>query len=260
MNTKNLTPKQQRFVEEYLIDLNATQAAIRAGYSRNSARQIGVENLSKPVIAAAVAKAKQERCEATRIDAEWVLREAVALYERCIGEVKPALHPKSRQQMRDADGNLLFTFQAATAARVLELIGKHTDIGAFKDSLEISGGISLVERLQKGRERVRKGRVIDGEFEDVKPVAALPRPRPGATLVEVAPEPAKVKPKPKRIEGNPKFRPSRTVTDSSAATKASEDAEWEERTRGLPAGQWRDPQGLVRDATGQLASVAEREQ
>ena len=74
MSTQTLTPKQQRFVDEYLIDLNATQAAIRAGYSRNSARQIGVENLTKPVIAAAVAKAKRERSERTEIDAEWVLR------------------------------------------------------------------------------------------------------------------------------------------------------------------------------------------
>ncbi|MDP0070209.1 terminase small subunit, partial [Glaesserella parasuis] len=45
-----LTDKQQRFVEEYLIDLNATQAAIRAGYSADTARQIGAENLSKLVI------------------------------------------------------------------------------------------------------------------------------------------------------------------------------------------------------------------
>jgi phage terminase small subunit len=43
-----LTAKQRRFVQEYLIDLNATQAAIRAGYSKNSARQVGTENLSKP--------------------------------------------------------------------------------------------------------------------------------------------------------------------------------------------------------------------
>ncbi len=163
MSTKKLTPKQNSFVDEYLIDLNATQAAIRAGYSRNSARQIGDENLSKPVIAAAVAEAKQERSEATKIDAEWVLREAVALYERCIGEVRPALHPKSRRQMRDSDGNLLFTFQAATAARVLELIGKHTEIGAFKDRLEVSGGLSLVERLQAGRDRVRMTRAEDAE-------------------------------------------------------------------------------------------------
>ena len=52
--TMKLTPKQERFVQEYLIDLNATQAAIRAGYSQRTARQIGDENLSKPDIRAAV--------------------------------------------------------------------------------------------------------------------------------------------------------------------------------------------------------------
>ena len=45
---KKLTDKQRRFVEEYLVDLNATQAAIRAGYSKRTARQTGAENLSKP--------------------------------------------------------------------------------------------------------------------------------------------------------------------------------------------------------------------
>ena len=46
----NLTPKQQRFVEEYLIDLNATQSAIRAGYSEKTAYSVGHENLKKPEI------------------------------------------------------------------------------------------------------------------------------------------------------------------------------------------------------------------
>ena len=54
MNAK-LTPKQQRFIDEYMIDLNATQAAMRAGYSSRTARQIGAENLLKPVVAAAIA-------------------------------------------------------------------------------------------------------------------------------------------------------------------------------------------------------------
>ena len=54
----NLTPKQQRFVEEYLIDLNATQAAIRSGYSEKTARDIGCENLAKPNIAKAIKKLK----------------------------------------------------------------------------------------------------------------------------------------------------------------------------------------------------------
>ncbi len=45
-----MTPKQTRFIDEYLIDLNATQAAIRAGYSKKTAGQMGTENLSKPYI------------------------------------------------------------------------------------------------------------------------------------------------------------------------------------------------------------------
>jgi phage terminase small subunit len=56
-----LTPKQRLFVEEYLVDLNATQAAIRAGYSKRTAEKIGSENLSKPEIMIAVAEAQQAR-------------------------------------------------------------------------------------------------------------------------------------------------------------------------------------------------------
>lgn len=62
-----LTDKQARFVEEYLVDLNATQAAMRAGYSCNSAHAIGHENLRKPDIAKAVQAAFVERSERTRV-------------------------------------------------------------------------------------------------------------------------------------------------------------------------------------------------
>ncbi len=65
--------------------------------------------------------------------------------------------------MKDEDGNALYTFNAAGANQALALLGKHTDVAAFKDHLEISGGISLVERLQKGRDRVRMTRAEDAE-------------------------------------------------------------------------------------------------
>ena len=68
-----LTPKQEMFAKEYLIDLNATQAAIRAGYSKKTAQRIGSENLSKPLIAAAVAAGQAERAKRTEIDADYVL-------------------------------------------------------------------------------------------------------------------------------------------------------------------------------------------
>ena len=57
----SLTPKQARFVEEYLIDLNATQAAIRARYSEKTAKSAGHENLTKPDIQAAITEAMQLR-------------------------------------------------------------------------------------------------------------------------------------------------------------------------------------------------------
>jgi phage terminase small subunit len=70
-----MTPKQQRFVQEYLVDLNATQAAIRAGYSPRTARSVGSENLTKPDIAAAIAAAGAQLAARTGITAERVLAE-----------------------------------------------------------------------------------------------------------------------------------------------------------------------------------------
>lgn len=71
-----LTPKQQRFVEEYLIDLNGTQAAIRAGYSPDTARFIGHENLTKPYIQIAIAEARKEQQKRTQITADAMLQQA----------------------------------------------------------------------------------------------------------------------------------------------------------------------------------------
>lgn len=69
-----LTAKQQRFCDEYLIDLNATQAAIRAGYSKKTAKQIGNENLSKPDIAEYIGKRMAEKEAALIADQNEVMR------------------------------------------------------------------------------------------------------------------------------------------------------------------------------------------
>lgn len=74
-----LNDKQRVFVEEYLIDLNATQAAIRAGYSEKTANRIGSENLSKPDIQAAIQIAMDKRSKRTEITADRVLQEIAKL-------------------------------------------------------------------------------------------------------------------------------------------------------------------------------------
>ena len=70
-----LSPKQQRFVEEYLIDLNATQAAIRAGYSAHTAQRIGSENLSKPLIQDALAARQVALADANAVTPARVIDE-----------------------------------------------------------------------------------------------------------------------------------------------------------------------------------------
>ena len=72
---RKLTPKQQRFVEEYLIDLNATQAAIRARYSVKTAEDIGRQLLRKTPVAAAITSQRAKVSERAEIDAAWVLRQ-----------------------------------------------------------------------------------------------------------------------------------------------------------------------------------------
>jgi phage terminase small subunit len=72
---KKLAPKQARFVEEYLVDSNATQAAIRAGYSKKTAEQIGHKLVKKSLVAAAIAKAKAKRSERLEITADMLVRE-----------------------------------------------------------------------------------------------------------------------------------------------------------------------------------------
>lgn len=70
-----LTARQQRFVDEYLIDLNATQAAIRAGYSAKTANRMGAENLSKPGIQAEIQRSIKDRERRTNITQDRVVQE-----------------------------------------------------------------------------------------------------------------------------------------------------------------------------------------
>lgn len=137
-----MTPKQKAFVEEYLIDLNATQAAIRAGYSAATAHSIGHENLSKPEIADAIAEAAAARSERAKVDADYVLRQAVKLHERCMQEVSPMIDRKG-DPVRDEDGNPLYEFDSLGASKALELVGKHVSVQAFKEKVDVNAAITI---------------------------------------------------------------------------------------------------------------------
>jgi phage terminase small subunit len=91
-----LTNRQARFCDEYLVDLNACQAAVRAGYSRKTARVIGPENLSKPAIAAAIAERRAKQRERTELSADLVLAELCKIAFANMGDflkITPAGEP-----------------------------------------------------------------------------------------------------------------------------------------------------------------------
>ena len=115
---RDFTPKQRFFVAEYLKDLNATQAAIRAGYSAKNADKIGSELLGKTRIACEIQAAMDKRAEKTGINAETVLNNIQRI-------------SKSAEEVGD--------FGAALKGN--ELLGKHLKL--FTDKLEVSGNVTL---------------------------------------------------------------------------------------------------------------------
>lgn len=98
-----LNPKQETFCREYLVDLNASAAAVRSGYSEKTSRQIGAENLTKPDILEKIERLRNERAQRTQIVADDVI-----------------------SRLRDiAD---LWEQSPSAAVRALELLGKHLGI------------------------------------------------------------------------------------------------------------------------------------
>ena len=121
-----LTDKQQRFIQEYLKDCNATQAAIRAGYSEDCAKQIGSENLSKPDLKEVLIEAKRQLAEAAQIESEWVVKNLKSVALRCM-QVEPVVDSKGNQVLvKNDDGNLVpaYTFNAQGATQAFKTINE----------------------------------------------------------------------------------------------------------------------------------------
>jgi len=164
-----LTAKQSTFVKEYLIDLNATQAAIRAGYSEKTAYSIGQENLTKPDIQKAIQKAMNERSERTEITQDMVLQElgkiafldirdafdangALLAIKDMPEDVAKAIGGIDHSFIGEKDNQIGVTSKIKLIDKKgsLELLGRHLKM--FTDKVEHSGSLDLNNMSDEGIE------------------------------------------------------------------------------------------------------------
>ena len=137
-----LTPRQQRFVEEYLVDLNATQAAIRAGYAVSGASVEGVRLLGNAKIAEAVAEARKMQSERVNLRADDVVRELMKIG---FSDIRKAVKWYSQTNVAAIDGD------ADIEALADEVCGGEGS-RLYRD-----GGITELKELGKVRHRARLG-------------------------------------------------------------------------------------------------------
>lgn len=149
-----LTKKQKLFVDEYLIDLNATQAAIRAGYSVNSAHDIGCENLKKPNIQNKIAKEMAERSKRTGINQDRIVLELAKIaFVKITDVVNSDCEIKSDAadediaciesiKVKSGERGIEREVKLSPKMKALELLGKH--LGMWNDKLDVSLNVPVV--------------------------------------------------------------------------------------------------------------------
>lgn len=148
-----LTDKQEMFCREYLVDLNATQAAIRAGYSDKTANRIAAQLLSKLDIGKRIQELKSERGERLEVDADYVLKRLVEIDQMDVadillsnGEMKPikdwpkvwriTLSGIDVTEMAGDAAGLLKKIKWPDKVKNLELLGKHISVQAFREQVK----------------------------------------------------------------------------------------------------------------------------
>lgn len=154
-----MTEKQKRFCDEYLIDLNATQAAIRAGYSVDTAKEIGCENLTKPNIQEAIAKAMAERSRRTGINQDRIVLElakmafvnANDLIDTSNGSIRPGASQddlaciqsvKVKTSLGASGTSTEREIKLNDKMKALELLGKH--LGMWNDKIDVKVALPVV--------------------------------------------------------------------------------------------------------------------
>nr|DAE50951.1 MAG TPA: Terminase small subunit [Caudoviricetes sp.] len=129
-----MTERQEIFCNEYVVDYNGTQAAMRAGYSDKGARQTAVKLLSNASVLARVRELQHEKVERLAVSADFVVLRLMDTLEKCM-QAQPVMVWDPDQGRKVESGE--YVFDSKGALRALELLGKH--LGMFEDRLKVNG-------------------------------------------------------------------------------------------------------------------------
>lgn len=131
-----LTPQQEMFCQEYIVDYNGTQAAIRAGYSEKTADVQAVRLLRNVKVLSRVRAIQKERLEKLAVTQESVILKLLEIYDRCM-QANPVMEWDYNERKYVETGE--YTFDSRGALNALEMIGKH--LAMFTNKIEHSGDI-----------------------------------------------------------------------------------------------------------------------
>lgn len=151
-----LNAKQVKFIDEYLIDLNATQAAIRAGYSEETAAQQSSRLLTKVKIKEFIKSRQDALAEKMGISQEWVVDRFKEISDRCM-QVAPVLNRKGEKVLvENKDGEMVpaFVFDSSGANKSTEMLGKH--LGMFNEKVDINVIVDTAKAIADARKRAGK--------------------------------------------------------------------------------------------------------
>lgn len=132
-----LTPKQERFCAEYLVDYNATQAAIRAGYSEKTAGSAASRMLKNVEVLARVREMQKDKIEKLCVTSDFVVMKLLETLAQCMAAV-PVMEWSAEEHKKVPSGE--FQFDSRGATKCLELIGKH--LGMFEDKVNVNASVN----------------------------------------------------------------------------------------------------------------------